>query len=107
MRSGRTIARPDDRIEGLRLTGLWSVDVPLLRRLHLATDHPATVLRAADGTIVELFEWVSAAAMATAHEDPEVLAMWARYAECSDYSTLAELPNAATMFAEFEHVGTY
>ncbi len=81
--------------------------VPLLRRLGLATDHPATALRAPDGTVVELFEWRSADTIAAAHEHPEVLAMWGRYAECSDYATLADLPNAASMFAEFELIGTY
>lgn len=33
--------------------------------------------------------------------------MWGRCAECSDYATLADLPNAAAMLAEFELIGTY
>ena len=33
--------------------------------------------------------------------------MWERYGACCDYGTLADLPNASTMFAEFEFVGSY
>ena len=33
--------------------------------------------------------------------------MWGRYGSCCDYGTLADLPNAAAMFPEFEHLGTY
>lgn len=81
--------------------------VPLLRSLGFATDAPARALRAPDGTIVESFEWESPAAIQQAHEHPDVLAMWARHEECSTYGTLADLPNADAMFAEFELLGTY
>ncbi|MGA9279164.1 hypothetical protein [Ilumatobacter sp.] len=81
--------------------------VPLLRRLGLATAMPSTVLRAGDGSILEHFEWVDHAAIETAHSHPEVLAMWERFGECCDFATLADLPNASTMFAEFEYVDSY
>ncbi len=81
--------------------------VPLLRRLGLATDYPSAVLRAPDGTIIEHFEWVDQAAINTAHGRPEVLEMWSRYGTCCDYGTLAELPNATTMFSEFEFLGSH
>ncbi len=81
--------------------------VPLLRGLGLATETPSTVLRASDGTIAELFEWVDHDAIAVAHGHPQVLEMWARYDACSTYGTLAELPNAQEMFAEFELIGSY
>lgn len=81
--------------------------VPLLRRLGLATDQASTVLRADDGTIIEHFEWVDQAAIDTAHGHPEVLGMWGRFGECCDYGTLAELPNASSLFPEFEHLGSH
>jgi len=81
--------------------------VPALRRLGLATSTPSTVLRAPDGTVLEHFEWASRDAIATAHEHPEVLAMWERYEQCCSYGTLADLPNAATLLAEFEFIGSY
>ncbi|MEZ5225221.1 MAG: hypothetical protein R2710_00700 [Acidimicrobiales bacterium] len=81
--------------------------VPLLRRIGLATDTPSLVLRAPDGTIIEHFEWASHDAIEAAHSHPEVLEMWGRYDACCEYGTLADLPNATTMFAEFEYVGRY
>ena len=81
--------------------------VAILRRLDLATDSLSLVVRAADGTIVECFEWASRDAIEAAHSHPEVQSMWERFGECCDYGTLAELSNASDMFAEFEHVGLY
>ena len=81
--------------------------VPLLRELGLATATPSLVLRATDGSIVEHFEWVSHDAIARAHEHPDVAAMWARYEACCTYGALADLPNADTLFAEFEFIGSY
>jgi hypothetical protein len=81
--------------------------VPLLRRLGLATDHRSTALRASDGTVIEHFEWVDRAAIDAAHAHPDVLAMWSRYDDCCEYGALADLPNATTMFAEFEFIGSY
>ena len=81
--------------------------VPLLRELGLATDSPSLVLRASDGSLVEHFEWVSQEAIAQAHEHADVAAMWGRYEECCTYGTLADLPNASALFAEFEYIGSY
>ena len=81
--------------------------VPLLRSLGLATDTPSLVLRAPDGSLVEYFEWVSHDAIASAHEHPEVAAMWGRYERCSTYGALADLPNGADLFAEFECIGSF
>jgi hypothetical protein len=81
--------------------------VPLLRRLGLATARPSTVLRAPDGTIVEHFEWVDRAAIDTAHQHSDVLAMWERYDACCTYGALADLQNATAVFPEFEFLGSY
>lgn len=81
--------------------------VPILRELGFATDVPSAVLRASDGTIIEHFEWVDQAAIDAAHQHPTVHEMWGRFGACCDYGTLAELPNATSMFPEFEFVGSY
>ena len=58
-----------------------------LHGLALATDRPAAVYRGLPDaeagesvddtrTYVEIFEWVDEAAVGTAHETPEVLALW-------------------------------
>src|SRR5215207_2808600 len=59
--------------------------IPVLRVAGLVTDRESVLLRAADGTLVEVFEWRSKEAIATAHEHPDVLALWARYDACCDY----------------------
>ena len=41
--------------------------LPVLRGQGLATDRPSIVLRASDGTLVEIFEWASQAAIDAAH----------------------------------------
>lgn len=75
---------------------------PLLRSEGLATDRHPMVMRAKDGTIVEVFEWASAAAIAEAHGNARVQAMWGRFAACCDYAPLTSLAEAGDMFAEFE-----
>ena len=81
--------------------------VPLLRRLGLATDFASHVLRAADGTLVEHFEWVSHEAIGAAHQLPDVLAMWQRFDECATTGPWPTSPNATTLFPELEHLGSY
>ena len=74
----------------------------VLRRRDLVTDRDAIAGRAADGTIVEVFEWRSADAIEAAHADPEVGALWARFDACSEYVPVGELPEAAQLFSELE-----
>ena len=68
------------------------------------TDRPASVMRAADGTILEVFEWRSAEAIQQAHGNPAVQALWAEFGAACDYTPLANLAEAQQMFAEFEAV---
>ena len=76
--------------------------VHVLRSEGLATDRPVIHMRAKDGTLVEVFEWASPAAMESAHGNPRVQQMWARFAACSDTVPLNTLFESADMFAEFE-----
>ena len=85
------------------LLDLVRTHVAELRALGLATDRPTLAMKAQDGTIVEVFEWRTGA-IAKAHENPDVLAMWGRYAQVCDYVPLRDLPEAAQMFAEFEPI---
>lgn len=75
--------------------------VPILRGLGLATIRPSYAMQAADGTVVEVFEWMSAQAIEQAHEHPVVLAMWERFAAACDYVSLADLGEATHPFSEF------
>jgi hypothetical protein len=79
--------------------------VPALRELGLVTARAPIVARSRkDGTIIEAFEWASAEAIARAHKDPAVQAIWTRFGECADYPTFGQLAEAGEMFAGFEPV---
>jgi hypothetical protein len=93
--------RPRPGKEALLLE-LTRQHLPVLRAQGLATDRPSYVLRAADGTIVEIFEWKSQAAINRAHENPAVAKMWERYAEACEYVPLKSLKEAGDLFAAFE-----
>jgi quinol monooxygenase YgiN len=81
----------------------------LMRRHHerlraegLVTDRQPTLMRAKDGTVVEVFEWLSADAIAAAHSNRTVQRMWDEYAEVCDYVPLHEMTETHNLFAEFE-----
>ena len=50
--------------------------VPTLRKEGLVTDRAPTIMRACDGTIIEVSEWKSQEAIEAAHKNSNVLAMW-------------------------------
>ena len=76
----------------------------VLRAEQLATDRAAYVMRAADGTIVEVFEWRSSDAIRQAHSKPAVQALWGEFAAACDYKPLISLSECQQMFAEFDAV---
>ncbi|HZS08664.1 MAG TPA: hypothetical protein VFD58_27770 [Blastocatellia bacterium] len=76
--------------------------VPILRGEGLVTDRPPYVLRAEDGTIVEVFEWKSAEAIEQAHHNEIVLAMWEQFNEACEIETLASLKECQRPFSAFE-----
>jgi hypothetical protein len=78
--------------------------VPTLQRLGLATARPAFVARAADGTVVEIFEWVSPASIDAAHDDLTVQAIWEEFAACCEFVPIANVAEAGRLFSEFESV---
>jgi quinol monooxygenase YgiN len=76
--------------------------VPTLRNENLVTNREPTIMRARDGTIIEVSEWKSHEAIDAAHKNSNVLAMWNKFfaiCECVPLKTLAE---AEEMFAGFE-----
>jgi hypothetical protein len=78
--------------------------LPLLRSEGLATNRPGLAMRAADGTIVEVFEWVSQAAIEAAHGNPAVAAMWERFEACCDYVPVGSLEESTQLFSAFAPV---
>ena len=78
--------------------------VPALRKEGLATDRVPTIMRARDGTIIEVSEWKSVDAIDAAHKNPNVLAMWNQFSEVCDCIPLNTLAEANDLFAGFEPI---
>ena len=86
------------------LIALVREHLPVLRDQGLATDFPPLVMRADNGTIVEIFEWKSLDAIDAAHKNEKVQALWARFGVACDYESLANLDEAKHPFAHFTPV---
>jgi len=76
----------------------------VLRREGLVTERPAAVMRASDGTLVEVFEWISSESSRDAHHNAAVQALWARFEAACEYVGLASLAEGQKPFASFEAV---
>lgn len=95
--------RPRPGKEALLLE-LTKEHVPVLRAEGLASERPSYAMRAADGTIIEVFEWKSKEAMQAAHTNPAALMMWERYSEACEYVPLNSVKECGDMFAGFEPI---
>jgi quinol monooxygenase YgiN len=80
--------------------------VPTLRKEDLVTDRVPVIVRAKDGTIIEVSEWKSQEAIEEAHKNPRVLAMWDKFFAVCDCVPLKTVPETETMFAGFEPIPT-
>jgi quinol monooxygenase YgiN len=78
--------------------------VPTLLKEGLVTDRAPTIMRARDGTIIEVSEWKSQEAIDAAHKNPIVLAMWNKFFETCDCIPLNKLSESAEMFAGFQPI---
>jgi len=95
--------RPRPGMEA-RLLELTKEHVPILRGQGLVTERPPYAMRSEDGTIIEVFEWKSQAAIDAAHSNPVVLQMWARYDEACEYIPLIKVKECSDLFAGFEPI---
>jgi quinol monooxygenase YgiN len=78
--------------------------VPTLVKEGLVTNRRPVIMRAKDGTLIEVSEWKSREAIDAAHRNPNVLAMWEKFFELCDCVPLKTLAEASEMFAGFEPV---
>ena len=78
--------------------------LPPLRAEGLVTDRQPIVMRTADGTVVEIFEWVSEEAIAGAHQNPAVIDLWKRFEAVCTYQIPSSLAEFQKMFAHFEPI---
>lgn len=83
------------------LLALTIEHVPYLRALGLATERPHLLMRANDGTVLEVFEWRDGG-IAQAHEMPEIHLLWEKYGAVCEYVPLRTLSEAGDLFARFQ-----
>jgi len=70
---------------------------------HLVTSRPTLLLRArSDGTVLEIFEWVSAKAADEAHQHRAIREMWKRFAKIADFVPLSAIQESDKAFSHFE-----
>ena len=84
------------------LKELMNTHLPILKKEGLVRDKESYIMEAADGTIVEVFEWLSEEATRQAHTNPAVLKMWGEYAEICDYIPIGTLPEGVNLFSGFK-----
>jgi hypothetical protein len=82
------------------LMALAQEHVAYLRSIGAATSREHILATAADGTLIEVFEWAEGG-LQMAHAHSGLMEMWKRYAEACDYVPLASLVEAQQMFASF------
>ena len=70
----------------------------------MATDRPALLMRASDGTYLEIFEWASPDAAGQAHEHPAIATIWEGMGAIADMPALGSLAEAKQTFPHFEPV---
>lgn len=87
--------------QAAELLGVVSRHWDLLRSQGLVTSRPRQVMQAADGTVVEVFEWASPEAIGQAHHNAAVQALWAEFEQASEVVPLAALAESSRPFAEF------
>lgn len=83
------------------LEQLMREHVKTLRREALATRRTPIIVRAKDGTVLEIFEWKSHRAIDRAHSNRAVLAMWQRFNDACDYVRLSEVAESRDQWASF------
>ena len=87
--------------KGEELNTLIDTHVGILKSEGLATDRESILMKSADGTIIEVFEWKSKQAIEAAHSNTKVQKMWDKFYQACDFIPLSKLDEAQKMFAEF------
>jgi hypothetical protein len=73
----------------------------ILKEQDLVTDRSPILMQAKDGTIVEVFEWKSQAAVEQAHTNKAVLQMWEQYNQVCEYIPVGKVEESVSLFSEF------
>jgi hypothetical protein len=83
------------------LRAFFAEELATLRRRGHVTERRAPVIRTAAGEYLVVLEWSSEHAVADAHEDPEILALWARKEQLAEYVPPRQLAGSDVPFARW------
>lgn len=83
------------------LDQLMKEHVNILRKEGLATDRESILMKSEDGTVIEVFEWVSKDAIDMAHTNTNVLKMWDDYSKVCEYIPISDIKESSELFSEF------
>lgn len=83
------------------LDSLVKNHVKVLRNQGLATLRPPMIMKSADGTVVEVFEWISKQSMEDAKNNKDVQEHWNKYRDVCEILPISDLIEANTSFSEF------
>jgi heme-degrading monooxygenase HmoA len=83
------------------LVQFFAEELAALRRRGHVTKRRAPVVRTENDELLVVLEWSSEHAVADAHDDPEVLAVWKRKEQLAEYISPAELAGSDVPFARW------
>lgn len=72
-----------------------------LKEYGLTTEQGSFIGRSEDGSIIEIFEWISRSAAEQAHDHPAVAKIWEAMAMVCDFGCLEQMPEAKNRFPHF------
>lgn len=81
-----------------------ALHMPSLRKYELVTDRESILVRAKDGTYIEIFEWADGDSSRQAHEHPAIAKIWEAMGACADLISISELAESRHPFSHFQPV---
>ncbi|MFZ0391713.1 MAG: hypothetical protein WAN36_14730 [Calditrichia bacterium] len=90
--------KPDKNKE---LEALVKTHLDVLKSEELVTERDSIIMRAEDGTVIEVFEWKSKEVINAAHSNPKIQGMWKKFSEFCDYIPIADVQESGSLFPEF------
>jgi len=73
----------------------------VLREEGFITDQKVYQMQAIDGTVIEVFEWISEEAKEDAHNNPRVMELWSRLHEYAEMAKLMDIMECHAPMASF------
>lgn len=86
------------------LRGLARDHYGILKQQGLVTDRMPVLMESKDGTIIEVFEWESREAIASAHSNGAIARLWEEFGRVCDYVPVGQVAECRDLFAEFNPV---